>query len=114
MEVKGDLFCVFADWNTEPLEADRLAGYLVQLFARESGCCGLLIAGHGFTASAIDEARRAATYRRLILCDLREIVAVLENGGHLGQWLMDKVTEAGRVGNINFFPPIRPAWSPME
>jgi restriction system protein len=86
------LFLVELRWSDRPLDFRQLAPHLVTLY----GCPdlrGLLISSSGFTDQAIRDLSSIQPLR-LVLCQLQEIVLLLEQGRDLKRLLRAKVRAA--------------------
>ena len=86
------LFLVELRCSAKPLDFRQLAPHLVMLY----GCPdlrGLLISSSGFTDQAIRDLGSILP-QRLFLCQLHELVLLLEQGRDLREWLRTKVRAA--------------------
>ena len=92
IEFDGGLFLVELRWSDRPLDFRQLAPHLVTLY----GCPdlrGLLISSSGFTDQAIRDLSSIQP-QRLVLCQLQEIVLLLEEGRDLKGLLRAKLRAA--------------------
>jgi len=92
IEFDGALFLVELKWSDRPLDFRQLAPHLVTLY----GCPdlrGLLISSSGFTDQAIRDLSSIQP-QRLVLCQLQEIVLLLEEGRDLKGLLHAKLRAA--------------------
>ena len=55
---------------------------------------GLFISASGFSAAAIGTCREFLQQKLIVLCDLEEIVMVLDSGRDLREFLIRKIQEA--------------------
>jgi hypothetical protein len=98
----GDCF-VEIKWEADPVGVNEVGRHLCRLMLRD-GARGLMISASGFTAAAAATCREALATRVAILCDLHEIVQVLDREGDLAALFRTKFTAA--VGPRN--PYYRP------
>ena len=92
IEFDGGFFLVELRWSDRPLDFRQLAPHLVTLY----GCPdlrGLLISSSGFTDQAIRDLSSIQP-QRLVLCQLQEIVLLLEEGRDLKGLLLAKLRAA--------------------
>lgn len=93
IELDGELYLVEVKWLSEPLGTLATAQHLVRVFTR-GDVRGLLVSASGFTAPAIAGHRDALAQKVVVLCELRELVLLLEQQGDLKGLLLEKVRAA--------------------
>lgn len=93
VEIDQRLYLVEAKWLAGPIDLPDLSRHLVRLWGR-ADCGGLVIGVNGFTAAAIAEATRALRDRVVVLCDLAEIVQILETDDDIAQYLRARIQQA--------------------
>ncbi len=93
IELANRMYVVEAKWWTEPLGPRETSRHLVQVYGRGEAR-GLFISASGYTDAAIIEHRRVLTQRVVLLCELRELVLLLEQGGALQDFLQKKANAA--------------------
>ena len=92
IDFDGTRYLVELRWSDRPLDFRQLAPHLVTLY----GCPdlrGLLISSSGFTDQAFRDLGSILPLR-LVLCQLQEIVLLLEEGRDLKELLRAKVLAA--------------------
>jgi hypothetical protein len=93
IELDGALYLVEVKWLAEPLGKEATAPHLVRVFNR-GDVRGLLVSASGFTAPAVTGHRDALAHKVVVLCELRELVLLLEQQGDLKGLLLEKVRAA--------------------
>ncbi len=93
IKLDSDFYLVEVKWHTARLGVGDVSHHLVRLHARD-GARGLLISSHGFTGPAISAVRDHLTKLTAVLCELDEIVLLLEGQHDLGEFLRKKVESA--------------------
>jgi hypothetical protein len=93
IELDGNLYLVEVKWYTERLGTNEIAPALVRIFGR-AGARGIILSASGFTEPAVIETSNALAQKVVVLCELEEVVALLESGGDPVEWLRDKVHAA--------------------
>jgi len=79
VEIDGDLFLVEVKWWNKPLGTNEVAPHLVRVYGRGTQAKGIFISYTEFTDAAVSTCREALAGGALVvLCNLREIVTVLE------------------------------------
>jgi hypothetical protein len=86
-------YLVETKWHADRLGVGDVSHHLVRLHARD-GARGLLIAAHGFADPAVHAVREHLPKVTAILCDLDEIVLLLERRHDLLDFLRRKVEGA--------------------
>jgi restriction system protein len=93
IELDSQIYVVEAKWWNEPLGPRETARHLVQVYGRGEAR-GLFISASGYTDAAIIEHRRALTQKVVVLCELRELVLLLEQGSAVKDFLRKKANAA--------------------
>lgn len=86
----GEIYFVEMKWLTEPVGVQEMALHLVRLFSRAEAR-GLFISQSRFTDPAITQGKQALAQRVSVLCELEEIVRVLEREADLAAYVREKV-----------------------
>jgi hypothetical protein len=90
-------------WCKEPLGAQEVAPHLGRVFDRGYPG-GILMTNSNFTQPAITSCREALSRSIVVLCELEEIVALLEGNGSLKDFLKAKIAAAVADKNPLFKP----------
>lgn len=93
IEIDGYLYLVEMKWWNDPLGKTEVAPHLVRVFNR-GHAGGILISASGYTEPAILDCKEALTQKIVVLCELQEIVHLLENRGNLKDFLKSKINIA--------------------
>jgi restriction system protein len=105
IELNGALYLVEVKWWKEPLGVPETAQHLVRVYHRPyTG--GILISASGFADTVVAQHKIGLKDHVVILCDLREIVLLLEQGGDLKNLLKRKVDAAIIERNPLFQPTL--------
>jgi restriction endonuclease Mrr len=75
--LEGELYLVEIKWLSHPVGVPEISQHLVRLMSR-SEARGLLISASGFGEAAITQARDFLQHKVVVLCELEEIVRLLE------------------------------------
>ena len=103
VDFQGQTYLVELRWQAGPVDAREIAEHFVRVYSRpELG--GLFISASGFTPGAIAECVHALEERTCLLCELEELIGVLDAGGDLSEFLARKILAARRQKN----PLVRP------
>jgi restriction system protein len=94
IELNGTLYLVEAKWWKEPLGVQETSLHLVRVHGRPPPTGGILISASGFASTVVAQHKIALAQRVVVLCDLREIVLLLERNGDLKSVLKQKVDAA--------------------
>lgn len=103
IEIDGIIYLVEMKWWKDPLGVQEVAPHLVKVFTRE-GAGGILISNSGFTGPAVIECKQALTQKIIVLCELQEIVMLLEKQNSLKDLLKSKV-RAAVVDKLPLYKP---------
>jgi hypothetical protein len=102
-QIGGHLYLIEVNWQNEPLGAQEVSAHSVRSLSR--GCTGgILISKSQFNQAAMTACEEASAQRMLILCELEEIVTLLEKGGSLGDFLGAKIAAAAADKSLLFKP----------
>lgn len=93
IELDSHRYLVEIKWHATPLGRPEIAPFLVSLYSR-ADVRGLCISASGFGEAAITDSRQALGQRVVVLCELEEIVRVLEADKTLAVLLKRKVLAA--------------------
>lgn len=93
VELDGSLYLVEVKWYQERLGTNEIAPALVRIFGR-AGARGIILSASGFTGPAVIQTRDALAHNVVVLCELEEVVMMLERGDDPADWLRDKVRAA--------------------
>ena len=86
VEIGGQVYLVEMKWWQEPLGKAELSQHLVTVYHRGQ-TRGICISQSGFTAAAVAICKEGLTNSVFVLCELEEIVRLLEGGDdHLEFW----------------------------
>ena len=103
VDFEGETYLVELRWQSGPVDAQDIAGHFVRVYSSpELG--GLFISASGFTPEAIAQCVHALGERTCLLCELEELIGVLDAGADLGEFLAKKILAARRHKN----PLVRP------
>lgn len=93
VEIDGYLYLVEMKWWEKPLGKAQVSPHLVNIFSR-GHAGGILISKSGFTKPAINTCKEALTQKIIVLCELEEIVMLLERQSSLKDFLKTKINVA--------------------
>lgn len=93
IELDGNLYLVEVKWHEERLGTNEIAPALVRIFGR-AGARGLILSASGFTEPAVIETTSALAHKVIVLCELEELVMLLEGRDDPVEWLRAKVHAA--------------------
>lgn len=105
IELDGSLYLVEAKWWSSPIGVDATAQHLVRVHFR-SDARGLFISASGFTEPAVSQHRDALATRTVVLCELQELVRIVEYELDLRSMLRSKAQAAVMDKN-----PLHRAWA---
>ncbi|MBU0490554.1 MAG: hypothetical protein KKB13_01785 [Chloroflexi bacterium] len=104
VEIDERLYLVEVEWRAKPLGTREVAPHLVRVFNRGySG--GILLSKSGFAPPATATCREALSQKTVVLCELEEVVTLLERNGSLKSLLQAKIVAAAVDKN----PLLRPS-----
>jgi len=93
VEIDKHLYLVELKWWKDKLGRAEVAPHLVSVYGR-ADAGGIMVSASGFHESAISEYRSALGHKKVILVELREIVAALEADHSLLDLFRPKLVEA--------------------
>lgn len=93
VEIDNDLYLVEMKWWGVDLGPGDISPHITRLMMRNS-VSGIFISASNFTPAALETCRDFLQHRVLVLCTLREIVALLEREGDLPDFIRTKVRAA--------------------
>lgn len=93
VEIDGYLYLVEMKWWKEPLGTAEVSPHMVKIFSREHAG-GILISNSGYTRPAIKTCQDALTQMIIVLCELEEIVMLLDRQVSLKDFLKEKIRVA--------------------
>jgi restriction system protein len=93
VEIDGYLYLVEMKWWSKPLGKIEVSPHLVNIFNR-GHVGGILISASGYTDPAITVCKEALSQKVIVLCELDEIVMLLERRGSLREFLKTKINVA--------------------
>ncbi len=93
IELDGNLFLVEMKWWDQKMGPGDVSQHMVRVFSRRH-VRGLLIAHPGFTEAAVLQCKGSLQQAVFVLCELEEIVRLLNEGGDLREMLKAKVHAA--------------------
>jgi restriction system protein len=76
--IDGEIYLVEAKWLKEPAGVDEIAPHFVRVFSRDAAR-GIFISASGFSAPAIKQSVDALSKMVSVLCELEEIVKLLDS-----------------------------------
>jgi restriction system protein len=93
IELDGNIYLVEMKWWGQAVGVDDISKHLVRTFTR-SEARGIFISVNGFTAPSITMCKEALSKVFIVLCDLQEIMEMLEGTRNLNQFLKEKIRAA--------------------
>ncbi|MBG0785805.1 MAG: restriction endonuclease [Anaerolineaceae bacterium] len=93
IEIDGYIYLVEMKWWKSPLGVQEVSQHLVRIFSR-SHAGGIIISKSGFTDPAITTCKEALAKKIIVLCELEELVNLLEREGSLKDLLKAKINVA--------------------
>jgi len=93
VDIDGTLYLVEMKWWKEPLGTADVSPHLVKVFNR-GHAGGILISNSGYTQPAITICKEALTQKIIILCELEEIIRLLERQGSFQELIRTKIRAA--------------------
>ncbi len=93
VEIDGIIYLVEMKWWKDPLGLAEVSPHLVKIFNRGSAG-GILISNSGFTEPAVTSCKQALTQKIVVLCELEEIVMLLEKQNSLKDLFKSKIRTA--------------------
>lgn len=105
IELDSHTYLVEMKWMKECLGPDHVAPHMVRVFGRHHSR-GIFVSASGYTKAAVAICREHAQRGLFVLCELQEIVHLLEREGDLVKFLQAKIRAATIDKNPLFQPPI--------
>lgn len=93
VEIDGYIYLVEMKWWKKPLGTAEVSPHLVKIFNR-GHAGGILISKSGYTEPAITTCKEALSQKIIVLCELEEIVMLLEKQDGLKDFLKKKINVA--------------------
>ncbi len=93
IEIDGTPYLVEMKWWQKPIGKGEIAQHLVRLYQRGDGR-GIFISASGYTEPALIDCKEALQQRVIVLCELREIIRLLEEESSLIDLLKAKIRAA--------------------
>jgi hypothetical protein len=93
IELDGEIYLVEMKWLQEPVGTAEISPHLVRLFSR-SEARGIFISQSRFADTAIAQSKQALAQKVSILCELEEIVHVLDHAADIAGYFREKVRAA--------------------
>lgn len=93
IEFDGNPYLVEMKWFAEPLGVHDVSDHMTRVFSRAQSR-GICIANPGYTRPAIEKVRDFLRDAPFILCDLEEVVRILDAETTVGDWLRPKIQAA--------------------
>jgi len=93
IELDNHAYLVEIKWWNEPLGVDDVSNHMTRVFARAQSR-GIFIVHPGYTRGAIEKVKEFLKDAPFVLCDLEEVVHLLEAEVTVQDWLRPKVRAA--------------------
>ncbi|MEW6710959.1 MAG: restriction endonuclease [Candidatus Riflebacteria bacterium] len=93
VEIDGEIYLVEMKWWAKPIDKGEVSQHLVGVYHR-SCARGIFISASGYTPAAILICKEALLKGVFVLCDLKEIVFLLERGDNFKEYLKEKIKAA--------------------
>ena len=106
IELDGHVWLVEMKWREAPLGTEHVSPHLVRIYGR-ADARGLFISYSSYTPAAIDTVRGALRQRVVAMCELREILALLDRRESIIPMLRRKAIAA--EVDLNPYEPYRVA-----
>jgi len=103
IEFDGHHYLVEMKWWNKSIGKPQISQSLVNVYHRGQSR-GIFISASGYSGPAITVAKEALQKTVVLLCELREIVLILESGTDLRRWLKEKINCAISEKNPLFDP----------
>lgn len=104
IHLDGHLYLVEMKWHSERLGRAEVAPHLASVYNR-GDVRGIIISNSGFTGPAIYTVKEGLANKVLLLCELQEIVLLLERERDLAEFLRQKV-QAAAIDKEPLFRPL--------
>jgi hypothetical protein len=93
LELDNHVYLVELKWLKDRVGRGDVSEHLVRMQSRV-GARGIFISASGFTESALTTCKEALDRCVVVLCDLKEIVSLLEHGRELADFLRARISAA--------------------
>lgn len=93
VELDGHIYLVEMKWHKDPIGVDLVTPHISRLFLHGEAR-GIIISASNYTQPAIEACRGALAQKVVVLCDLQEIVMLLDAQGDLIQFIRTKANAA--------------------
>jgi len=93
IEMDGDIYLVEMKWWDKPLGTGEVSQHLVRVFTRNCAR-GVLVSYSGYTEPAITICKDALARMVVVLCNLHEVVQLLDHENDLLEFLRKKIRAA--------------------
>ncbi len=93
IEIDGTRYLAEMKWWEKALGVAEVAPHLVRVYSR-GDVGGLIISKSGFTDAAVQSCKEALAQKVIVLCELQEIVRLLDQEGNVRNFLKKKVDAA--------------------
>ncbi len=93
VEIDGSLHLVEMKWWQEPIGVTEISRHISRIYSR-SHACGIFVSASGFTKAAVTLCREALQHKLITLCELQEIMILLEQEKLLKDFFKAKVHAA--------------------
>jgi restriction system protein len=103
-QIDGEVYLVEMKWWNEPLGVETVSQHLVRVFNRGQAR-GIFISASGYTEPAVKTCRESLHRVVLVLCNLQEIVMLMEKEEDLKTVLKEKI-RAAIVHKNPFYEPL--------
>lgn len=104
VEIDGEVYLVEMKWWNEPLGVETVSQHLVRVFNRGQAR-GIFISASGYTEPAVKTCRESLHRVVVVLCNLQEIVMLMEKDEDLKTLLKEKI-RAAIVHKNPFYEPL--------
>ncbi len=103
VELDGQIYLVEMKWWNEPVDVVAVQQHVSKLYGRAQAN-GIFISASGYTKAAVTNSRDALNYKLIVLCELREIVLLMEREKPFKEFLRKKVHAAVIDKNLLYYP----------
>lgn len=100
IQIDGQMYLVEMKWWNEPLGVADVSDHMIRVFSRAQSR-GIFIVYPGYTSTAIQRVREQLGRAPFVLCELEEVVHVLDTHTSIPEWLRPKIS--GAIAELNPF-----------
>jgi hypothetical protein len=93
IELDGEIYLVEMKWLEQPVGVADIAPHFVRVFSRDAAR-GIFISASSFTEPAITQSKQALAKMVSVLCELEELVHLLERNADAREYFREKVRAA--------------------